>query len=154
MAFTNFSKEPRVSAERIGAVREVKPVEMVLNRNYTLASTLGHVLTFKKDKPMPVPPIMVHACAQIGAVRVDGKEVFDEPESAEPQPVDPAQRQIAVRKAVESIVDKNERDDFTAGGSPKVSAVSRETGFKVDMTEVRKAWQARNERLASNDDAE
>jgi len=154
MAFTNFSKEPRASAERIGAVKDVKPVPMVLDRNYTLASTLGHILTFKKGQTLNVPPIMVHACAQIGARRVDGQDVFEEPEPVAPQPVDPAQRLVAIRKAVEVVVDKNEREDFTAGGSPKVTAVSRETGFKVDQTEVRKAWQARNEELASNNDAE
>lgn len=153
MAFTNFSKEPRVRGERIGAV-ESKPVKMVLNRNYTLASTLGHVLTFKKDTPLMVPAIMVHACAQIGAVRADGKDVFEEPEPVEQQPVDPAQRLVAVRKAIENIVSANEREDFTAGGSPKTTAVSREAGFRVDQTEVRTAWQARNDELASNNDAE
>lgn len=127
-----------------------EPIMMVLNRNYSVSSTLGHVLTFKKGEPLPVPPIMVHECASIGAERVDGKDVFKEPEPVAPMPVDPSQRQLDIRKAIDGIVERNARDDFTAGGSPKVKAVSDEVGYKVDQSEVSRAWRVRAEELAND----
>ena len=128
-------------------------VKMVLDRNYTVRSTLGHMITFKKGVPTVVPGIMVRSCAEVGAKRVDGKEALAvEDEQEQPrQPVDPAERLDDVRAAIEVIVKDNDVDDFTAGGTPKVAAVSREAGYKVDQTEVNRAWKARNEELASND---
>ena len=126
-----------------------KTVTMVFHKNYTLRSTLGHMLTFKKDVPMPVPGVMVRACAEIGAKRVDGEEAFDEPEvKTETQPIDPNQRMDDVRAAIDKIVERNDSSDFTAGGTPKVASVTAETGYKIDMTEVKRAWQQRNEELA------
>ena len=149
MAFTNFLKPV---TDGSGAVKKAKPVMMVLGRNFTVRSTLGHMLTFKKDVPMTVPPIMVRTCAEIGAERVDGDDAFKEAEQVAPtQPVDPGQRLEDVRKAVDKIAEINDVNDFTAGGSPTVGAVSRETGFKVDRNEVKIAWQQRSEDLANDE---
>ena len=152
MALTNFGKVPeRERGEgALPDMKETEPVVMALNRNYTLASTLGHVLTFEKDKPMPIPPIMVRACAEIGAVRVDGVDAFEiveEPKDA--QPVDPGVRLEQVRAAIDVICERNGRNDFTASNTPKVKAVSEEVGYKVDRNEVSKAWAQRNEELAA-----
>ena len=76
MALTNFGKVPERERGAVPDMTEKGPVVMVLNRDFSLASTLGHVLTFKKDEPMPVPPIMVRACAEIGATRVDCVDPF------------------------------------------------------------------------------
>ena len=38
----------------------------------------------------------------------------------------------------------------TAGGIPKVAAVSKRLGFKVDRTEVIKAWRQRAEDLMND----
>ena len=120
-------------------------VKMVMDRDYVLRSTLGHILTFKKGKPKDVPAIMVETAAEVGAKRVDGEPAFAEPEAQPATPVDPAKRNKDVRAAIEAIVEKNARDDFTAGGTPKVAAVSRETGYKVDQTEVARIWAKYNE---------
>lgn len=131
-----------------------KTVMMKLNRNYTLRSTLGHMLTFKKDVPMPIPQIMVYACAQIGAERVDGKEVFVEPEAPKSNPVDPGQRLNEVLAAFDGIVEKNDSRDFTASGIPKVSVMSKAVGYAIDRTEVMKAWEQRLEALAEANETE
>jgi hypothetical protein len=147
MAFTNFSKQN--IKERIGAV--AKTVTMKMERNYTVASTLGHMITFKKGVPMEVPEVMVRTCAEAGAVSVNGVDPFQEPEREGPyQPIDPGQRLNDVRKAIEKIVTANERDDFTAAGTPSVGAVSREAGYRIDRAEVQRVWQLRNEELAAN----
>ena len=129
-------------------MKEAKIITMVLNRNFSLSSTLGHVITFKKDKPMLIPPTMVRACAEIGAIRVDGADPFAVVEEAkEAQPVDPGVRLEQVRTAINTICERNVREDFTAANTPKVSAISVEVGYKVDRTEVSKAWQIRNEEI-------
>ena len=128
-----------------------KAVMIKLNRNFTLRSTLGHMLTFKKNVPMPIPTVMIRACAEIGAERVDGKDAFEEKESdKEPQPIDPGDRLADVGSAIIDIVEKNDSRDFTAANMPKVGVVSAAVGYKVDRTEVSKAWQIRNEELAND----
>lgn len=126
-------------------------VKMVMGRNFTLRTTLGHSIRFRKDEPVNVPVIIAETAAQYGAVRVDGQEVFAEPVAKPAQPVDPAKRMKDIRAAIEAIVEKNNVDDFTAGGTPKVSAVSRETSYKVDHREVTTAWADRNEELLNNE---
>jgi hypothetical protein len=150
MAFTDFSKTPQRVKGAVPDMSESEPVVMVLNRNFTLASTLGHVLTFKKDEPMPVPPIMVRACAEVGATRVDGEDAFKiVEEKKDAQPVDPGVRLEQIRVAIDVMCERNGRNDFTASNTPKVAMVSKEVGYKVDRNEVKKVWQQRNEELAA-----
>ena len=119
---------------------------MKLNRNKTVASTLGHIITFVKGVPTPVPEIMVRSCAEIGAERVDGADAFAEEEKKVPaNPVDPGQRLSEIGAALETIIERNDIDDFTAAGIPNVRAVGAEVGYKVDRTEVLSAWKARSE---------
>ena len=105
-------------------------VLMTLNRNFTVRSTLGHMLTFKKGEPLPVPLIMVRTCAEVGAARVDGADALTHEEDAVPmiQTADPGARMQDVRAALERIIERNDRDDFTAGGVPIVKNVSAEVG--------------------------
>ena len=125
----------------------IKTVEMVMDRNFTVRSTLGHMISFKKGAPMPVPEIMVRSCGEHGARRTDEVDVFAPPPEAprQKQAVDPGERLVDVRAAVERIVERNDVDDFTAGNSPKTTAVSKEVGYKIDFMEVKKVWQQINE---------
>jgi hypothetical protein len=150
VAFTNFEKTPERGEGAVIDMRESEPIAMVLNRDFCLSSTLGHVITFEKDKPMSIPPIMVRACAEIGATRVDGVDSFEIVEDAKAtQPVDPGIRLEQVRTAIDTVCERNTRGDFTASNTPKVAVISAEVGYKVDRTEVSKAWQIRNEELAN-----
>jgi hypothetical protein len=142
MAFTNFTKpNPNLG----GAAVAIRTVTMKLNRNKTVRSTLGHMLTFQKDIPMEIPQIMVRSCAEIGAERVDGKDAIVEAPVKEAQPVDPGHRLEDVGKAIEEIVERNNSLDFTAAGLPKIKVVSTAVGYRVDKTEVMTAWKARIE---------
>jgi len=125
----------------------IKTVEMVMDRNYTVRSTLGHMVSFTKGEPIQVPQIMVRSCGEHGARRTDGDDVFAPPPEAprQKQAVDPGERLEDVRAAIERIIERNDINDFTAGNSPKTPAVSKEVGYKVDYTEVTKAWQQINE---------
>jgi len=129
-----------------------EPVMMVLNRTYTLTSTLGHMLSFKKDVPMSVPSSMIRACGEIGAIRVDGEPAVGVPEEIEgklTQPVDPGHRAIDIAAAIETLVTRNEREDFTAAGMPNIKSVSKEVDYRVDRSEVVKVWRQRAEDLAN-----
>lgn len=123
-------------------------MDMVLNRNYTMASTLGHTIQFKRNVPTHVPAILRSQAIAIGAVPADGSDpnvLQDEPQVSA-APADPMERIDAVRKAIELIVRRNERGDFTAAGIPTTVAVSQAAGWKVQAREIAHEWQARGER--------
>ncbi len=122
---------------------------MTLNRNYTHASVYGHAVRFKKNVPTVVPNVIVRECVALGAERSDGKDAIVEARPAAdkaPQNVD--DRMDAVLDAIESMLERNDREDFTGTGLPKVVSLTSEAGFKVDKTELNKAWQERANRAA------
>ena len=118
---------------------------MVLNRRANLESTLGHVISFFKGEPVAVPRILVRDAVNMGAVPYDEKISVEEKlvEDKPAQPVDPFEREQDILEVLEVMVEENLRADFTASGTPKVTAVSKRVGYKVDGTEVTKAWNAR-----------
>ena len=119
-----------------------EPILLVLNRNYTLATTKGHVIAFEKGKPTSVPKIVYNEAIAIGAQPADGTDpdvLKDEKKSSAPQ--DPAERNPLILAAIEKLIDRNDREDFTAAGSPSVDAVTKEVGFKVSAKEIAGQWQ-------------
>jgi len=117
-------------------------VLMVLNRNHTLATTMGHILGFKKGEPTAVPRFLYQEALSIGAEpleKADAPSLDERPAGA--APMDLAARAEAIDAAVAKIVGMNQRKDFTAAGSPSVKAVERELGYDVDGREVAAAWQ-------------
>lgn len=122
---------------------------MVLNRNYVHASLMGHAIRFVKGQPVNVPNSVVREIVAIGGLRADGEDAIPEPEKViDATPVNPLDREDAILIAFEALMDKNARDDFTGTGMPKLAAVTREAGFRVDKTELNKAWQVRADRIA------
>lgn len=124
---------------------------MVLNRNYVHASVYGHSVRFAKGEPTPVPNIIVRECVALGAERYDGKPAIEEDSAKEAAPLHAEDRMEAVLAAIERVIERNERDDFTGTGLPKVAALSDEAGFKVDKTELNRVWQERADRKALED---
>lgn len=123
---------------------------LTLNRDYTLTTDKGHVIKFEKDKPTHVPQIVYADAIAIGALPSDGSDanVIEEAQVSK-APVDPAERQPLILMAIEDIVARNEREDFTAAGSPTVEAVSKVVEFKVRATEIAQAWQAYHDKKAA-----
>ena len=124
---------------------------LVLNRNYTLATTKGHIIHFEKGKPVHVPLAVYQEALAIGAQPPEGEDVYvsEEPARADNAPSDPAERAQRILDAIEKVVASNDRDDFTAAGSPTVWAISRVVGFKVQSKEVAAAWQQYHELKAA-----
>lgn len=128
-------------------------MQMVLNRNYTMATTLGHTIQFKRNTPTHVPPQLRSQAIAIGAVPADGSDpdVLQDEVQANAAPIDPTERVTSVRTAIETLVRRNERLDFTAAGIPTVAAVSQVAGWKVSAREISNEWQARGERSLAAD---
>ena len=126
---------------------------LVLNRNYVLTSTKGHSVAFEKGKPTHVPPAIYQEALGIGAMPPDGEapQVEDDGKKSA-APSDPAERGPLILAAIEKLVAANERDDFTAAGSPAVDAVTKLVGFKVQAKEVATVWQAYHEKVAKGDE--
>lgn len=126
-----------------------EPLLLVLNRNFTLATTKGHVIEFKKGVPTNVPKAVYQEALSIGAQPPDGNEpVVEDDRKKDAAPQDPAERNPLILAAIEAIIERNEREDFTAAGSPTVDAVSKEVGFKVSAREIAGQWQAYHEKKA------
>ena len=126
-----------------------KPTMLVLNRDFTLTTTKGHSIKFEKDVPVYVPSVVYADAIAIGAVAEDGTsaDVLDD-DTVDDTPVDLAERAELITLAFESLVSRNEREDFTAAGIPKAAAVAKEVGFAVQGKEIAAAWQARNDAAA------
>lgn len=128
-----------------------KPL-LVLNRNYVLTTTKGHVIAFEKGKPTFVPPIVYAEALAIGALPEDGAdpEVLEKDDPSRP-PMDPSDRNPLILAAIKTLLARNEREDFTAAGSPTVDAVTKEVGFKVAAKEIAVQWQAYHDAKATGE---
>ena len=125
--------------------------KLILNRDYVLATTKGHVIAFKKGEPTHVPASCYQDAIAIGAQPADGSDpnVLEDRKADNKAPSDPAERSSLILAAIEKIVASNERKDFTAAGSPTVKAIEREVGFDVDAREVATMWQEYHEKKAA-----
>ena len=115
------------------------PMNFILHRNRTVASTCGLSIEFKKGVPTLVPPAMFNDVIAIGAVPEEELNESDLP----PKPASPeqlAEREAAMFKAFDVIVKRASRDDFTAGGVPHNTVLGRELGWSVQAKERDAAW--------------
>jgi hypothetical protein len=120
-----------------------KQPKLVLNRNHILTTRYGHSIRFIKDKPIHVPRLAYNEAIGIGAVPEDGADpnVLDD-DNKKTAPVDPIERGELINVAILELMDTNDREDFTASGSPKVDSVSKKVDFKVDQREIQEQFKA------------
>lgn len=137
--------------------------DMVLNRTRILSSTLGHVISFKKDVSSRVPPTIVPEALAMGAVFVNSGDespgVDDDDVAADKAQRDalvnnPARRKEAIVKAFKILASRNERGSFDAAGRPHPKAISKLAEFKVDAKERDKRWQEYVDEMANPDDSD
>ena len=112
-------------------------MKFVMNRNRVVETTKGHVIGFKKGEPTFVPYACYDEVQAAGAVPEE--EIPEDPVkvAADPQGGD---RDALIAAAIEEIVLKNAREDFTAGGAPHAKVISHKVGFTVDAHERDDAW--------------
>ena len=122
--------------------------DFVLNRNYNLRTTFGHIVNFVKGVPTFVPPIIVKEALLIGAEPCDGSvdaSILDAEEQTAPPPPSGADREKQVWMAFDRICERNERESFTAQGVPTQSSVEQVAGFKITRKEQQTFWQSYRE---------
>lgn len=115
----------------------------VLNRNYVLVTLSGRAIGFEKGKPTHVPPDCVRQAVAIGAVPADGSDpdLRQEDEISLPKaPTDPTERNEKIMAVVRDLIERNDRDDFTAAGLPSARVVGRILGWKPDSREILAVW--------------
>jgi hypothetical protein len=122
-----------------------------LHRNYSLSTTFGHIIGFKKGEATWVPPACVPSAVAIGAQPVvelkldtDITDVLP-PEEKEEIPLTPDQRREKYFAAFEKMVLRSERTDFTASGLPHLKKLEEITGLSVSQPERDAMWGKYNE---------
>jgi len=117
--------------------------EFTLHRNFLLRTTKGHTIRFEKDSPVYVPPVCVPDAVAIGAQAVEEASAQVLPdETPEPPPLTPDQRKVKIREAIEMMIGRNERSDFTASGLPDLRKLNPLVGFDVSTREREEVWMA------------
>lgn len=112
-------------------------MNFIFSRDRTVASLSGHVINFPKGVPTHVPPSM-HA-EVIASGGVPEEEL---PEDDPKKPVIPTgqERIDLIRMAMEEVVAKNDRAEFTAGGAPHTKTLTAKLGFTVNNKERDDIW--------------
>lgn len=116
-----------------------------LHRNYTLSSTKGHIVNFKKDARTWVPAALVQEALSIGAKPEEDIEKLLPQEKQEAQIVPDAKRKEAMFAAFEKIVLRNARGDFLASGQPHPRKLLELTGFETSEKERQVMWEQYNQ---------
>lgn len=117
-------------------------MQFVFTRDRTIVSVKGHTVFFPKGVPTYAPPAIHREVVEAGGEPVEAMDdPRDPPKSTGPtEPTDPEVRATDIYAAVEMVVNKNSRDDFTANGSPHTNALSALVGWKVTADERDQAW--------------
>lgn len=117
-------------------------MEFVLNRNYTFASTKGHIISFRKGQPVYVPPELHKDVAAFGAEPVEGEVDLLGPEEKVVVPLTPGERADLLVEAFKVMEARNERGDFNAQGLPSAKVLEKITGLsEVSSVERNEVWQ-------------
>lgn len=112
-----------------------------LHRNFTLRTTKSHVIRFQKDEKVWVPPVCVPDAVAVGAQPVDDDTVDVIGEEPKVMPaLTPAQRKEKMFDAFKLMIARNERNDFTASGSPNAKKLVPLVGFDMSTKERDEAW--------------
>lgn len=114
-------------------------MEYIAPRNMTVASISGRSVEFKKGIATYAPDQM-HA--ELIAVGIVPAEEIPEPadDGKVHAPTVPAEREAAVFEAIEKLVLRAKRGDFTGTGSPHAAVLSKELGWDIDAKERDVLW--------------
>lgn len=125
-------------------------MQFVMNRNRTVGGIYGHFIRFEKNVPIEVPRVMWDAVQAEGAVPVS--ELPEEEVKASVFPMG-ADREKAFFDAFTTIIERNERGDFTASGLPNSKVIEKMLGFQVVNKERDSHWAKYMEESAKENDS-
>lgn len=106
-----------------------------------LASTNGVVIRIEAGESRNVPAGLATKAAEQGCKVEPVKDEDDEdPDKAQVQ--DDVERLKELQRAVDTVVERGDPEDFTATGRPKKVAVSKETTVEFSSQELNSAFEA------------
>jgi len=129
---------------------------MISQRSFRLPTTTGHVLLFKANVPLYVPPSAVSAALSAGCIAADGSNV-DQLDSmlADGETLQPAVgfvgdvRESLIFLAIQELIKHNKASNFDGSGAPKPEAIGDLLGFDITHPEMVKVYRAH---LQANED--
>lgn len=125
-------------------------IYMKCPRDYTLRTTLGHIIFFEANKATPVPESAYQEALAKNILPTevpDGeKPNFDMAGGRVTGPL----KDALVFEAIQALVKRNNSEDFTGGGMPKAIALTRESGVDVSAQETSKYWDRYKQITAEN----
>jgi len=115
--------------------------EVVSNRNFTLATTKGHVIFFKKGIPKMCPNVILEDAVAVGILPTDDAELpGGAADDILPVEATGSARIAQIRDVIEALMRRNGRGDFTASGVPSQKVVEGALGYRIDETELGRVW--------------
>jgi hypothetical protein len=125
--------------------------EVVSNRNYTLATTKGHIVFFKKGQPKMCPNAILEDAMAVGIIPVDDADLPQDPnDGILPTESTGSARIAQIRDIIEALMRRNGRGDFTASGVPSKRVVESALGFRIDETELGRVWHTMRQETADS----
>ena len=115
-------------------------MKFVMHKTRTIASVMGLAVEFEKGIPTFVPPYMYQEVIAAGGVPESELSDDDLKNGNPDEPTDPAARKNALMEAFGQIVMRNNREEFTAGGTPHNAVMAKELGWPVSAKERDVAW--------------
>ena len=117
----------------------MKSQELMMGRDFTLRTTKGHTVRFERMVPRMVPSAVVEEAMRYGAFPVNPDKLASIQSETEDAEVAEAarikDRDSIVKAKIREMMERNHRDDFTAGGLPNVRVIRAETGMDLSADE-------------------
>ncbi len=129
---------------------------MICQRNFTLRTTLGHVIQFEAGKPKYVPPECVDSALAVNIIMESGG-FASRSEASVVGPVRVAAmshelREALLLHAIDEIVRDNETNSFDAGSKPKASVIKERANLEINATERTRLWDKYRDLKSNNAD--
>lgn len=130
---------------------------MVCPRNYTLRTTLGHVIAFKAGEPVAVPNEVVELALAVNILPAPNQTLPAHSEGAAPgftkiAAMPQLLREAIVMRCIDELVRENNPANFSGGGRPKPTSIRERCAIDVSATETNKAWERYRELKSNNED--
>ena len=100
----------------------------------------GAVIPFAKNQKQFIPASLLDEAVSIGLVPAEEVDVELGAEPVREKKLTEDERDVKIKAAIETIMARNERDDWNGSGKPAKIAVSNLTGLQADQRVVNRIY--------------
>jgi hypothetical protein len=129
-----------------------KQIRVKSARTFVLVSTLGHAIQFRKGEETTIPAVLMSEALTQGVIPVEDDDLPQDSTPLDGAPIDPLVRNKAIKAAIVTLKNRNNRDDFGATGNPKVAAIEKYLGWKASGKEIEALIQELNNEAAEGNE--